>query len=298
MLTGSSTRLNNGILFANRLIHREALEVFYRLNQIRCSGTELARMRLQPQIVTHLTRVEVSFESLNQLTAIQEHVDWTSTVNAHALLRLASDAPRLHTILVRLDNLFLLPPLHDAHAPGTQANSVTFSSFLEEHGLCEARKAQCFAMGRWRICGYPRLEFRHFRVVEFWPKLLDYRKRGGPIFQDYGVWTKDESIAHELMETLGKNSGCRCVGDLSMSQAHARVNDPEPHAGNISRKVNGRGIHGQDGRSQMHGYRHDMFECGTATEHCSFDCRTGELAQQVAVIEEAMRRTWDDPHSL
>lgn len=146
VLRDKSVRLSVGILFVNKLVHKEALRVFFRLNVICCDCAELARMRLQPQIFTHLNRVEVCFENLNQFTTIQGRLNWMSTVSAYALLRLASDAPRLHSILVHVDNL-LLTPLHNWFASESQANSWTFPSILEKHAVCGYREVDCFAIG-------------------------------------------------------------------------------------------------------------------------------------------------------
>ncbi|KAI9685919.1 MAG: hypothetical protein M1822_004197 [Bathelium mastoideum] len=284
-------RLNVGILFVNKVIHKEALEVFYSLNEIRCHGSDLGTMWFQPNIPKFLSRVEVSFDSLWELAAVRAGVDWPSTVNIHALIRLARDAPRLEKLDVRVDNLIDYPPEPKTLTIDVQDGDWTLSSFLEGYGFCSKGQAECFAMGRWRIRGYPTLEFRHDRIVDFWPLLEDHRIRGGPIFQEFGAWTKDECIAHEMLQNLRKNHGCKCVALPTSSYERSGAQFAEDRVEESSRKQHGvtsgsnRGGHGQRSERRT---RHDMFEAVSSTDRCSYECRTRGLCQQLAVIEKTM----------
>ncbi|KAL9062679.1 MAG: hypothetical protein Q9157_008717 [Trypethelium eluteriae] len=166
MLRHRSIRLNAGIFCVNKLIHEEALKVFYRLNIIRCDDPELARLWLHPKLMTYLHRLEVSFSSLDQLGIFRRREDWQSIVNVHALFRLADDAPRLQHIIVRVDEILPIPVGINLKESELKQLAWTFSSFLEAEGLSDPGGAECFARGRWRITAYPRLEFRHFRLAE------------------------------------------------------------------------------------------------------------------------------------
>ena len=113
-------RLNAEILFMNEMIHVEALAVSYRLNKSRCHGPELAKTWPNPTISPRPNLLEVSFDDFVELATTRERAGWKAAVSAHALMCLASDAPRLRSIIVRLDKLIRRPPINNPYAPKVQ----------------------------------------------------------------------------------------------------------------------------------------------------------------------------------